>query len=43
MLKAQEDERKKAYDDAVARGAKDSELELLEKQWWDARAAANEA
>ena len=43
MLKAQEDERKQAYDDAVARGASNSELEMLEKQWWDARSAANEA
>ena len=43
MLKAQEDERKRAYEEAVARKASDSELELLEQQWWDAREAANEA
>jgi hypothetical protein len=43
MLKKQEDERKQAYDDAVARNASESELEMLEKQWWDARTAANEA
>ncbi|MBQ7820078.1 MAG: hypothetical protein IJ341_10325 [Bacteroidales bacterium] len=43
MLKGQEADREKAYKDAVARDASEEELELLEKQWWDARAATAEA
>lgn len=43
MLKGQEADREKAYKDAVARDASEEELELLEKQWWDARTATAEA
>ena len=36
MIKTSADERKAAYDAAVANGAGQEELEMLEKQWWDA-------
>lgn len=43
MLKNSADERKAAYDAAVANGAGQEELEMLEKQWWDAQSAVAEA
>jgi hypothetical protein len=43
MLDAQAKARKAEYDAAVAAGAGSAELELLQKQWWDAEAAASEA
>lgn len=43
VLEKQAKSRKEAYDAAVQSGATSTELELLEKQWWDAEQAANEA
>ena len=43
MLKTTADERKIAYETAVSNGAGQAELELLEKQWWDAQSAVAEA
>lgn len=43
VLEKQAKSRKEAYDAAVRDGATSAELELLEKQWWDAEQAANEA
>ena len=43
MLRNQADLRKQAYEEAKARGASESELELLKNEWWAAENAASEA
>ena len=43
MISRQAQARKAAYEAAKAEGASENELELLEKQWWDAEQAATEA
>jgi SMC interacting uncharacterized protein involved in chromosome segregation len=43
MLSAQAEARRLALEEAKKRNAGPEELELLEKQWWEAQAAADEA
>jgi len=43
MLSAQAEARRLALEEAKKRNAGPEELELLEKQWWDAQSAADEA